>query len=172
VLTSKPYLRGVKPKVYVETTIVSYLTARPSRDLLTAAHQQVTREWWTERRSAFDLYISQFVISEARRGDRIAAEQRLEVLREIPLLAPREDAQALAKDLVTKGPIPQRAAADAAHIALAAVHGMEYLITWNCTHIANAEMRGEIEAICRARGLEPPILCTPEELMGETHEEG
>jgi hypothetical protein len=157
----------MRAKVYVETTIVSYLTARPSRDLLTAAHQQVTQDWWAHRRPKFDLYVSQFVVTEVSAGDPEAARQRLALLDGIPLLSPNETALRLAEDLVRNGPIPKKAAADAAHIALATVHGMDFLLTWNCTHIANAEMRVAMEAACQGRGLLLPILCTPEELMGE-----
>jgi len=136
---------------------------------VTAAHQQVTSEWWSHRRSAFELYASQFVVGEASAGDPEAAKLRLDALSEIPLLAPSDEAEALAEELVKRGPVPERAVTDAAHIALAATHGMDYLVTWNCTHIANAEMRVDIERICRTRGFEPPVLCTPEELMGEDH---
>ena len=134
--------------------------------MVTAAHQQLTHQWWADRRSAFDLYVSQLVIDEAAAGDSEMAARRLAVLDGIPLLAASEDARTLAEELVRKGPVPPKAATDAAHIALATVHGVEYLLTWNCTHIANAEMRVGIESVCRSRGFEPPILCTPEELMG------
>jgi predicted nucleic acid-binding protein len=153
-------------RVYVETSIVSYLTARPSRDLVVAGHQQVTHEWWQTQRSRFHLYVSQLVIREASGGDPRVADARLRTLDGIALLAIRPEAVALSRALVERGPVPPKATADALHIAVAAAHGIEYLLKWNCKHIANAEMRPQIEGICRAHGLEPPVLCTPEELMG------
>ena len=151
--------------VYVETTIVSYLTARPSRDLVLCAHQQITRTWWRTRRSDFDLFISPLVLQEAGDGDPQAARRRLAALARIPILAAVPGALAVAHALQNRGPIPPRAVADAMHIAIAAAHGVEYLLTWNCTHIANAQMRPSIERLCREEGFEPPILCTPEELL-------
>jgi len=114
----------MKPRVYLETTIPSYLTAWPSRDLVRAAHQQITRDWWDKRRMEFELYISQVVLRECQAGD-------------------------------------------ALHVAIAAVHGMEYLLTRNCTHIANATLRDPIESVCRRNGYEPPAICTPDELLAE-----
>lgn len=153
--------------IYLETTIFSYLTARPSRDLIQAAHQQVTGEWW-QTRDRFDLYVSDLVIQESGKGDETAARQRLEVLAQIPVLEFSANVQELARHLIEHGPIPEKAVVDALHIAFAAVHGMDYLLTWNCTHIANAAMRNQIESLCRAQGYEPPIICTPEELLEET----
>ena len=156
----------VKPKIYLETTVPSYLTAWPSRDLIRAGHQQITREWWQNRRENFDLYISQFVLDEAAGGDPEAARERLLALRDLPVLDLTEEVGDLAAALVTTLALPARAATDAAHIAIAAVHGMHFLLTWNCTHIANAEMAVAIETACRERGLACPVICTPEELMG------
>lgn len=156
----------MKPRVYIETTVVSYLTARSSRDLIIAAHQQLTQEWWNNRRDSFDLYISQLVIQESSAGEAFMAQKRMEALDAIPLLDLREEAVALARALVEKGPIPEKAAVDALHIAVATINGMDYLLTWNCKHIANAEMQTAVAAICRAAGYEPPVICTPEELLG------
>lgn len=152
--------------VYIETTIISYLTARPRRDIVIRAHQRLTREWWRDRRREFDLFISPLVLQEARMGDRALARRRVRVLHEIPALAVTPDAVSLARLLVRRGPIPARAEVDALHIATAAIHGTDYLLTWNCRHIANALMRSRIETLCRTAGLEPPIMCTPEELTG------
>jgi predicted nucleic acid-binding protein len=157
----------MQPTVYLETTIVSYLTARPSRDLVTAAHQQITQEWWARRHADFELFISQFVIQEASMGDVEMAQKRLEELRAIPLLEVNQYAEDLARDLVANGALPGKAAVDALHIAVATVHGMDYLLTWNCKHIANAEIQSKVAAVCRDRGFEPPVICTPEELLGE-----
>jgi hypothetical protein len=156
----------VKPKIYVETTIVSYLTAKPSRDLVIAAHQQITQDWWEGRRQAFDLFISELVIREAGAGDEVAAQRLLDTLKEIPLLELNPEALSLAGELVQKGPIPEKSKEDALHIALATVHGMDYLLTWNCRHIANAEMRRGVASVCISLGYETPVVATPEELMG------
>ena len=154
----------MKPKVYIETTVVSYLTGSPSRDLVVAAHQQITREWW-EGRKRFDLYVSEIVIQEAGGGDREAAASRLRILEDISILELTPEARNLAKKLLTEGPIPPKAGVDALHIATAVANGMDFLVTWNCAHIANAAMRLMIEAVCRSLGYEPPVICTPEELM-------
>jgi predicted nucleic acid-binding protein len=156
----------MKPTVYVETTIPSYLTAWPSRDLVRAAHQQITREWWA-RRGAFELYASRLVVQECQAGDAQAASDRLAALAGIPLLEQEPEVAELAEALLRDVPLPAKAAADALHIATAAAHGMQYLLTWNCTHIANVALRPQIEAVCRVAGFEPPLICTPEELPTE-----
>jgi predicted nucleic acid-binding protein len=156
----------MKPRVYVETTIPSYLTAWPSNNLLRAAHQQVTREWW-DRRAAFDLYVSPLVVVECQAGDPKAAAERLAALAGVPILDQPPEVAALAEALVREVPLPPKAGADAVHIATAAVHGMQYLLTWNCTHIANVTLRPRIEQVCRAAGCEPPLICTPQELPPE-----
>lgn len=152
------------PSVYLETTIPSYLTAWRSPDLVMAARQQITREWWDTRRNEFDLYISQLVIDEASDGDASAAARRLEVLEGITLLEFGDDANALSKLLVRELSLPARAESDAVHIAMAVVNGIDYLLTWNCTHIANAALRPRIEVACRAFEYRMPVICTPEEL--------
>lgn len=154
------------PKIYVETTVISYLAARPSKNLITAAHQELTREWWQGRREDFDLFVSQLVVQESTAGDTIIAQARLQLLSGIPLLVLNEACVALGRALVERGPIPEKAAVDALHIAVATVHGMDYLLTWNCKHIANAEMQTAVNRICRNAGYEPPVICTPEELLG------
>ena len=153
-------------KVYVETSVISYLTALPSRDLIQTAHMQVTREWWAGR-DTLDVFISQFVLDEAAYGHPEAAARRLAVLQEAALLEITDDATTLAARLVSDRGLPERARVDAFHVAIATVHGMDYLVSWNCTHIANAALRGRIEAICRAAGFEPPVICTPLELVEE-----
>lgn len=157
----------MRPSVYVETTVISYLTARPSRDVVLHAHQQLTQEWWELRRSDFELFVSPLVLDEAGAGDPDMVRRRMEALEGVPPLAPTPEAVALAKALIERGPLPAKAEVDALHIAIAAVHGVQYLLTWNCKHIANARMRPQIEALCRDAGYEPPILCTPEELSEE-----
>ena len=153
------------PRVYIETTFVSYLTARPSRDLIVAAHQQISRDWWDHRRSDYELCISQLVLQEAGDGDPQAAQERLRVLATKNLLGITEEAVALAEQLVQAGALPAKAENDALHIAVAAVHRIPYLLTWNCRHMANATIRGQIESICTGKGYRAPVICTPEELM-------
>lgn len=154
-------------KIYIETTIISYLTARPSRDLIVAAHQQITQEWWETRRKCFDVFISELVIREAGSGDKSAAQRRLAAINDIPLIELNEEVLILSNTLIVEGPIPENSKEDALHIALATVHGLDYILTWNCRHIANAEMRNGVSNICIAQGYQPPIICTPEELMGD-----
>ncbi len=157
----------MKPSVYLETTIPSYLAAWPSRDLVRAAHQQITRDWWDRRRAEFELYISQVVLRECQAGDATAAAERSKILQDLPLLEQTEEATRLAQALVDGVPLPERAAVDALHVAIAAVHGVDYLLTWNCTHIANATLRAPIDSVCRENGYEPPAICTPDELLAE-----
>src|SRR5947209_4719765 len=166
-------IHPMKPRVYLETTIPSYLTAWPSRDLVRAAHQQITREWW-ELRHGYEVFVSQLVVRECQAGDPGAAAARLAALAGLPLLEQSEAVEALARALRDQVPLPERATADALHIATAAAHGMDYLLTWNCTHIANVALRGRIEAVCRKAGFEPPAICTPEELPagGQDDERG
>ena len=149
----------------METTIPSYLTAWLSRDLVMAGHQQTTCEWWEKRRHDFDLFISQLVVDEAGGGDADAARRRLELLADLPILDSGREVIALSGELMKHAKLPPRAKADSFHIAIAAANGMDFLLTWNCTHIANAENRAGIEKACRAGGFEPPVICTPEELL-------
>lgn len=152
-------------RVYFETTVVSYLTARPNRDLIVAGHQQITRDWWDTRRGDYELCVSQLVLQEAGDGDPQAAQERLEVLATMTLLEIKEEAIALAEELVQAGALPTKAGNDALHIAVTAIHGVPYLMTWNCRHMANATMRAQIETVCANRGFKAPIICTPEEMM-------
>ncbi|MBN2494845.1 MAG: type II toxin-antitoxin system VapC family toxin [Deltaproteobacteria bacterium] len=156
----------MKPTVYIETSVISYLAARPSRDLITAANQQLTHVWWRVRRPSFEVFASHLVVDEASAGDPEASRHRQEILADLPLLEATEEAQALALDLLRETPLPPPATPDALHIALAVVHGMDYLLTWNCRHLANAELRPRIERTCKALGFRPAVMCTPAELMG------
>jgi len=155
-----------KPRVYVETTVVSYLVARPSKDLVVAAHQKLTCAWWAERREQFELFVSQSVVQECGSGDAHAAAARLKEIAGLPRLPLNEDALELARILLDRGALPPKSAEDALHIALATVHGMDYLLTWNCRHIANAESQQAISSACLLCGYQAPVICTPEELMG------
>ncbi len=156
-----------KKTVYLETSVVSYLTSRPSRDLVVAGHQAVTRDWWEIKRTNYDLYVSELVIAEASRGHEDAAQQRLALLEGIALLRVSDEVAAFAQALVTRHAIPEVASADAVHVAVAAVNGIHYLLTWNCKHIANAERFDAIAAACLENGYKPPIICTPDVLIGE-----
>ena len=156
-----------KPSVYVETSIISYLTARPSRDVVVAAYQEVTREWWRDAPERFLLVASELVLTEAAEGDKDAAHSRLTALETVTCLNATEDAVALTQRLLELGTFPSEAAADAAHVAIAATNKIDYLLTWNLHHIANAAVRFRIERACRKVGYEPPVICTPNELMGE-----
>jgi hypothetical protein len=156
----------MKPRVYIETSVVSYLTALPSRDLVRAAHQQVTTEWWAKR-EGFALFVSDAVLTEVRRGDPAAAARRLSAVAGLQVLAATGEANELASALLTAAAMPRKAAIDAVHVAIATLNGMDFLLTWNCTHIANAVMRPRIETVCRDAGFEPPTICTPEELQLE-----
>jgi hypothetical protein len=160
----------MRPTVYIETTIPSLLTAWPSRDAEIAVQQTATREWWEKRRHAFDLYVSVDVLDEAERGDPEAARLRLAALNECKVLAATEEAQLLTKRILATGLIPPRAATDAAHIGLAAAHGMDFLLTWNCRHIHNAFIERRLAGICQAMGFSLPVLCTPRELMSNSPE--
>ena len=155
----------MKPSVYLESTIPSYLVARPSRDLIMAGHQQVTQTWWRDHRDEFELYISQLVIRECEAGDPEMAAKRSAILTGIKALEIGPESLQLAIRLTAKGPLPSKAENDAFHIAVAAVNAMDYLLSWNLKHI----LKG-IEAICRYAGFEPPVICTPDTLLGE--EEG
>jgi hypothetical protein len=149
----------------LETTIPSYLTSRPSRDLIIAGHQQITKEWWEKRKDAFQICISQLVIDEARAGDPGAALERMRVIKDFPMLDITPEVGFLASGILDSGILPPKAAIDAAHIAIAAVHGLDFLLTWNCVHIANAVIAKAVAKTCRQHGFECPVICTPEELF-------
>jgi hypothetical protein len=152
-------------RVYIETTVASYLTARPSRDLIVAGHQQITHDWWDARRGDYENCVSQLVLQEAKDGDPQAAQERLDILATMTMLEIREEAVELAEVLVLAGALPPKAGNDALHIAIAAIHRVPYLLTWNCRHMANATMRTQIENVCASKGYKAPIICTPEEMM-------
>lgn len=159
------------PSVYVETTIPSYLTAWPDKNLVAAAHQAITREWWELRRHRFELYTSQLVIEEASAGDPSAARLRLEALQDIPLLPLSDKVEWIAGELERLALVPPNAGADAFHIAYSSAHRMNYLLTWNCRHLANAERLPAIERFLADNGCHVSVVCTPEELMGDNYED-
>jgi hypothetical protein len=157
----------VKKSVYVETTIVSYLAAYPSRDVIRAARQTITRRWWDDRSEEFELFVSQLVFNEASKGDKRAAEHRMRMLDGLTHLDITSEAVEPAAVIIEKGRMPPKAADDALHLGVAAVHGIDFLLTWNCKHLANAETIGTIGAVVAAEGYRVPIVCTPDELMGD-----
>jgi hypothetical protein len=151
--------------VYLETTFISYLVALPSRDLIVAAHQQITNDWWTNQKKKYECYISEIVIDESSAGDEKAVQKRLKIIDGLKLLELTKEVDELTKAILKSGVIPPKAVRDAAHIAVATVHEVDYLLTWNCTHIANAHISKRIEKICVLSGFQMPTICTPENLM-------
>lgn len=152
-------------RVYIETSFVGYLTSRPSRDLVFAGHQQITRDWWETRRQNFELCTSDLVIQEASARDPSAAQERIDILLPMTKVETTSEALALAKELVQMGAMPVKAAEDALHVAICAVQGIPFLLTWNCRHMANAVLRPTIDKTCTNMGFRAPVICTPEELM-------
>lgn len=152
--------------VYLETTFISYLVARPSRDVIAAGHQQSTLDWWANRRSEFECSVSQVVIDEASVGDPTEVQKRLGIINDLAVLAITDEANGLTQAIMAAGILPPKVLRDAAHVAVAAVHGIDYLLTWNCKHLANAQIARRITVVCEKLGRKMPIICTPEELMG------
>ena len=157
-------------RIYIESTIPSYVVARPARDLLQAARQQLTRDWWDLKREKHDLFASQVVLDEIASGDAEIARQRLELVSQIKLLDLTDDAKALTKDILRSGVLPPEADRDAAHIALATVHEIDILLSWNCRRIANAALQPRLRKLVDAVGFTLPVICTPEELLGNDDE--
>lgn len=153
--------------VYIESSVISYLVARPSRDVIIAARQAITEAWWQSQRVEFELFVSSLVIQEISGGDAAASEKRLQVVENIPLLATSPEAQSLAESLLTKGAVPANSEEDALHIAIAAAGGMEFLLTWNFKHINNAQTKAFVTTVVESHGFACPILCSPEELGAE-----
>ena len=155
------------PRVYIETSIVSYLRQRSSGQVVTAARQLLTRRWWESERFNFELVTSQYVIDEAADGDPQLAQERLESLDDIPLLQLGPDIDAIASEIMSRAILPPKAQVDALHIATAAHHGIDYLLTWNCTHIANARILPRIHRVLAEMNCFIPIICTPEEMLDD-----
>jgi hypothetical protein len=155
--------KPINPRLYMEPTILGYLTAPPSRDIIVAAHQQITKLWWKGCRNEFDIYISQFVVDEASVG---AASERLQIIKTLPKLEILDEVTTLSTHILSSGLVPQYAT-DVIHIAIAAVHQMDFLMTWNSKHLANAVIARELNKLCQDLGLTCPVICTPEALMDE-----
>ena len=157
--------------VYIETSVVSYLAGKPSGDYLVAACQQATHAWWTHHRHGYELYTSPLVVTEARRGDPEASEKRLSYLKGIPELRITSEIRDMAAALVEQGALPKKAGADALHIAAAAVHHIDLLLTWNCRHIDNPSTKPVVRSVCAAQGYVCPEMCTPIELLEAMNDE-
>lgn len=157
-------------KIYIETSIPSYITAKPSGDLVATTRQYLAQKWWTNERDKNQLYVSGIVLLEAGRGDEGKAKQRIELLTEIPRLKISETCRSLAKEIILKSDLTQKASEDALHISIATIHQMDILLTWNCRHIANPIILKKIRKIVSEFGYLLPEICIPEELLGDDHE--
>jgi len=153
------------PRIYLESTIPSYLVARASRDVILRGQQEATKQWWRHGRLTARCYVSEVVEDEIGDGDPVMAVQRIEAIRGMPMLAFDDEATELAGRILATGLIPPKASADATHIAIAVVHGMDILLTWNCSHIHNVAIERRIEAVCTRLGYEWPVICTPYDLL-------
>lgn len=153
-----------RSSVYIETSVIGYATSWPSTNVLTAAKQAISRSWFQESAGEYQIYVSQPVLIEISSGDPKAAQERLDFVADFIPLEATAEAFALAGHLLDAHALPEKAAVDALHIAISAISGIDYLLTWNCKHIANVTMRHTIERTCRLQGFEPPLICTPEEL--------
>jgi len=156
-------------RVYLETSVISYLASRPSRDLIVAAHQRISLDWWERRRHDYDLFLSELVLREAGAGDPEAAKRRLLLVSGIGIVAVTGEVAFLARRFLGPGLIPRQAVDDAVHVAIATVHGMDFLLTWNCRHIANAAITRDLRSVAADHGFDLPAICTPEELLGESY---
>lgn len=161
----------MKRTIYLETSVISYRVARPSRDIVVLARQEITTEWWDGVLPHLDAFVSPVVLDEIAGGDQQAQALRLQLVADMPPLAVDERIIVLAEAISEQIRLPERAQADAYHIAIPAVHGIDYLVTWNCKHIANAFILRKIERIVQTMGYTMPVVCTPEELMEEIQDE-
>jgi len=157
----------MKESVYIESSVISYYTSKPNRDIIIAGRQEITREKWSKILDNFESYISALVLQEIEQGDSDAAQKRIKAISGLPVLSISEKAEELALILIKKGPIPDKNPEDALHISVSAVNGIEYLLTWNFSHINNAQMKSKILKIIEDCGYQCPIICSPEELLGE-----
>ena len=157
-------------RIYIESTIPSYVVARPARDLLQAARQQLTRDWWDLKRRAHEIFTSQVVLDKIAAGEAAMARQRLALLAGIPIVRATNDAEALTQRILDSGVLPANADRDAAHIALATVYELDILLSWNCRHIANAFLQGRLRKLADAAGYTLPVICTPEELLDNAND--
>jgi hypothetical protein len=155
----------MKPAVYIETSVISYYTARPSNNLITLAHQRLTDIWWKKALPKLSPYLSQFVVDEISKGNNEAAKKRLEATSKFLILEATPKVSSLASVYFKALQIPEKARFDAIHMAMATIHGMDYLVSWNCMHIASGRVRNIIDRINSEHEYSTPTICTPEELM-------
>ena len=153
--------------VYIETSVISYLRQSPSSQVVMAAHQLLTNKWWNDERTNYELVVSQYVIDEASAGDPMLAADRLQSLDGIAVLPPDPEITRIANEIISRAILPPKAQVDALHIACVAHHRIQYLLTWNCRHIANAKILPRIYGVLNDFGIPIPIICTPEELLGD-----
>ncbi len=153
--------------VYIETSVISYLRQKPANEVVAAAHQLLTHQWWETERMKYELVVSQYVIDEASAGDPALAADRLSVLKGIPRLPGAPEIDRIAHEIISRAILPPKAAVDALHIASVAHHRIQYLLTWNCKHIANAKILPRVHRVLTDLGIPLPIVCTPEELIGD-----
>ncbi len=161
------YYGDTKPRVYLETTVISYLVGRPSSDATLASWQQITRQLWEHYTDRFTFVVSPIVLVEVSQGNPEAAQRRLEVLSHLTILEVLPEADILTQKLLDTGVVPQNYSLDAQHIAVATTHGVEYLVSWNQKHIVNENKRERINEVCRTAGFEPTTICTPANLIEE-----
>lgn len=155
----------MKPSAYIETSVISYLTGRMSSNLIVAAHQQITQEWWDNSLRYFSPFISVIVLDEASKGDKKAAALRLAKISHFPLLKINPDIEKQAEKYYRSLRIPEKARADAYHLAIASHYKVDFLVTWNCSHLANGFVIKQLKNINSELGIRSPVICTPEELM-------
>jgi predicted nucleic acid-binding protein len=155
----------MKESIYLETTVVSYYTSKPSRDIIVLAHQEITRQWWPMAMERYNVFISEIVVEEASFGDTEAAKRRLMELKDFPHLELSDKIEEITQVYMDRLDIPEKSFRDAAHLAVASVHNIDYLVTWNCAHLANGEIIKKLMKINKSFGIDTPIICTPEELM-------
>ncbi len=154
-----------KPTLYLETSVPSYYTARPSTDLVVLTHQHLTREWWENRLDSYEVYVSEVVYDEIQRGDAEAARRRVASIESFPMLDVTDETESLAMHYINELPLPESALADALHLAVTSINGLDYLVTWNCRHIARGSVKRKLPQLNTAQGLSSPTICTPEELL-------
>ena len=153
------------PIAYIETTIPSYLTSRPSSNLIIAAHQQITREWWQTASQRYQMVISDVVLAEASAGDPAMAQQRMAILANLPSLPPSTDAAELAENYDRVFRFPVNLKTDLLHLAYAVIYGVDYLVTWNCAHLANPHIVRQVERINQFQNRQTPLIITPEDML-------
>ncbi len=153
------------PRIYIETSVISYLSSRPSRDLILAARQEATREWWQLRQHEYQPFISPLVLREAARGDIEAARLRLHICQPLALLPIDSACQQLAQKLLQAKGVPETEPEDALHLAVATCAGVDFIATWNFAHLVGPVAKFRLQTLIQNMGYSPPLLATPEELL-------